>query len=86
MVFPRPLTRPGGDPYAFSCSGLKTAAARWVERHRLRREEPSVADGAVALPYADDVRAVYADTGPGEGGFAGCQAGRGVVQPRPCTA
>ncbi|QNP67135.1 tRNA (adenosine(37)-N6)-threonylcarbamoyltransferase complex transferase subunit TsaD [Streptomyces genisteinicus] len=50
--FPRPLTRPGDDPYAFSFSGLKTAAARWVEQHRLRGEEPPVADGAAALQEA----------------------------------
>ncbi|WUT92614.1 tRNA (adenosine(37)-N6)-threonylcarbamoyltransferase complex transferase subunit TsaD [Streptomyces sp. NBC_00667] len=52
VVLPRPLTRPGDDPYAFSFSGLKTAAARWVEQHRLRGEEPSVADGAAALQEA----------------------------------
>ncbi|WP_260618110.1 MULTISPECIES: tRNA (adenosine(37)-N6)-threonylcarbamoyltransferase complex transferase subunit TsaD [Streptomyces] len=51
-AFPRPLTRPGDDPYAFSFSGLKTAAARWVERHRLRGEEVPVADGAAALQEA----------------------------------
>ncbi|MFI1872248.1 tRNA (adenosine(37)-N6)-threonylcarbamoyltransferase complex transferase subunit TsaD [Streptomyces venezuelae] len=52
VTFPRPLTRPGDDPYAFSFSGLKTAAARWVERHRLRGEQLSVADGAAALQEA----------------------------------
>ncbi|MEW2387147.1 tRNA (adenosine(37)-N6)-threonylcarbamoyltransferase complex transferase subunit TsaD [Streptomyces venezuelae] len=52
VAFPRPLTRPGDDPYAFSFSGLKTAAARWVERHRVRGEELSVADGAAALQEA----------------------------------
>ncbi|GGY54650.1 hypothetical protein GCM10010363_39900 [Streptomyces omiyaensis] len=43
--FPRPLTRPGDDPYAFSFSGLKTAAARWVEKHRAQGTELAVADG-----------------------------------------
>ncbi len=52
VAFPRPLTKPGDDPYAFSFSGLKTAAARWVEQHRLRDEEPPVADGAAALQEA----------------------------------
>ncbi|MGW2864541.1 tRNA (adenosine(37)-N6)-threonylcarbamoyltransferase complex transferase subunit TsaD [Streptomyces sp. NPDC001205] len=50
--FPRPLTKAGDDPYAFSFSGLKTAAARWVEQHRLRGQEPSAADGAAALQEA----------------------------------
>ncbi|MFD7549980.1 tRNA (adenosine(37)-N6)-threonylcarbamoyltransferase complex transferase subunit TsaD [Streptomyces sp. NPDC059816] len=52
VAFPRPLTRSGDDPYAFSFSGLKTAAARWVEQHRLRGVEPPVADGAAALQEA----------------------------------
>ncbi|AYV31904.1 tRNA N6-adenosine threonylcarbamoyltransferase [Streptomyces sp. ADI95-16] len=52
VAFPRPLTRPGDDPYAFSFSGLKTAAARWAEKHRQRGEEPPVADGAAALQEA----------------------------------
>ncbi|GAA0546121.1 tRNA (adenosine(37)-N6)-threonylcarbamoyltransferase complex transferase subunit TsaD [Paractinoplanes ferrugineus] len=33
IAFPRPLTGARDDPYAFSFSGLKTAVARWVERH-----------------------------------------------------
>lgn len=50
LRFPRPLTGPGDDPYAFSFSGLKTAAARWAERHG---EGPlPVADGAAALQEA----------------------------------
>ncbi|MER7764536.1 tRNA (adenosine(37)-N6)-threonylcarbamoyltransferase complex transferase subunit TsaD [Streptomyces sp. NPDC097619] len=52
VTFPRPLTRPGDDPYAFSFSGLKTAAARWVEGHRARGAEVPVADGAAALQEA----------------------------------
>ncbi|WP_412544213.1 tRNA (adenosine(37)-N6)-threonylcarbamoyltransferase complex transferase subunit TsaD [Longispora sp. K20-0274] len=31
--FPRPMTGPKDPPYGFSFSGLKTAVARWVERH-----------------------------------------------------
>ncbi|MGW3491285.1 tRNA (adenosine(37)-N6)-threonylcarbamoyltransferase complex transferase subunit TsaD [Streptomyces sp. NPDC001054] len=46
VVFPRPL--PGG--YDFSFSGLKTAAARWAERHA--GGVLPVADGAAALQEA----------------------------------
>ncbi|MBV6695774.1 tRNA (adenosine(37)-N6)-threonylcarbamoyltransferase complex transferase subunit TsaD [Kitasatospora aureofaciens] len=45
---PRPLTGPHDDPYAFSFSGLKTAAARWVEAQRA----PYVPDAAAALQEA----------------------------------
>lgn len=30
VAFLRPLSHPGNGPFAFSFSGLKTAAARWV--------------------------------------------------------
>ena len=33
MLFPRGMTGPRDDPYAFSFSGLKTAVARYVEAH-----------------------------------------------------
>ena len=33
IVFPRGMTGPRDDPYAFSFSGLKTAVARYVESH-----------------------------------------------------
>ncbi|MFI5496291.1 tRNA (adenosine(37)-N6)-threonylcarbamoyltransferase complex transferase subunit TsaD [Actinoplanes sp. NPDC051859] len=33
IAFPRPLTGPRDAAYGFSFSGLKTAVARWVERH-----------------------------------------------------
>ncbi|HZE16884.1 MAG TPA: tRNA (adenosine(37)-N6)-threonylcarbamoyltransferase complex transferase subunit TsaD [Mycobacterium sp.] len=33
IVFPRGMTGPRDDPYAFSFSGLKTAVARFVETH-----------------------------------------------------
>ncbi|MGJ7414735.1 tRNA (adenosine(37)-N6)-threonylcarbamoyltransferase complex transferase subunit TsaD [Streptomyces cinereoruber] len=52
VAFPRPLTRGGDDPYAFSFSGPKTAAARWVEKHRLQGLDVPVADGAAALQEA----------------------------------
>ena len=32
-MFPRGMTGPADDPYAFSFSGLKTAVARYVESH-----------------------------------------------------
>ncbi|MFD7886977.1 tRNA (adenosine(37)-N6)-threonylcarbamoyltransferase complex transferase subunit TsaD, partial [Streptomyces albidoflavus] len=51
-AFPRPLTGPRDDPYAFSFSGLKTAAARWAERYRARGERPPLADGAASLQEA----------------------------------
>ncbi|WP_371503289.1 tRNA (adenosine(37)-N6)-threonylcarbamoyltransferase complex transferase subunit TsaD [Kitasatospora sp. NBC_00374] len=50
--FPRPLTGPRDDPYAFSFSGLKTAAARWVEAQRTTGAEPRVPDAAAALQEA----------------------------------
>ncbi|MEU2950141.1 tRNA (adenosine(37)-N6)-threonylcarbamoyltransferase complex transferase subunit TsaD [Streptomyces xanthochromogenes] len=50
VAFPRPLTGPRDDPYAFSFSGLKTAAARWAERHAGR--VLPVADGSAALQEA----------------------------------
>ncbi|MFI2238066.1 tRNA (adenosine(37)-N6)-threonylcarbamoyltransferase complex transferase subunit TsaD [Streptomyces chrestomyceticus] len=50
VAFPRPLTGPRDDPYGFSFSGLKTAAARWAERHA--GQELPVADGAASLQEA----------------------------------
>uniref|UniRef100_A0AAU2V9D4 tRNA N6-adenosine threonylcarbamoyltransferase n=1 Tax=Streptomyces sp. NBC_00003 TaxID=2903608 RepID=A0AAU2V9D4_9ACTN len=50
VTFPRPLTGPRDDPYAFSFSGLKTAAARWAERHA--GTQLPVADGSLALQEA----------------------------------
>ncbi|MFF3849274.1 tRNA (adenosine(37)-N6)-threonylcarbamoyltransferase complex transferase subunit TsaD [Streptomyces sp. NPDC002328] len=50
VSFPRPLTGARDDPYAFSFSGLKTAAARWAEGHAGR--ELPVADGAASLQEA----------------------------------
>ncbi|MET9696479.1 tRNA (adenosine(37)-N6)-threonylcarbamoyltransferase complex transferase subunit TsaD [Streptomyces sp. NPDC006529] len=52
VAFPRPLTGPRDDPYAFSFSGLKTAAARWAEQHRVRGERLPLADGAASLQEA----------------------------------
>ncbi|GAA2063523.1 tRNA (adenosine(37)-N6)-threonylcarbamoyltransferase complex transferase subunit TsaD [Streptomyces albiaxialis] len=50
VAFPRPLTGPRDDPYAFSFSGLKTAAARWAESYGGR--PLPVADGAASLQEA----------------------------------
>ncbi|MEU8966211.1 tRNA (adenosine(37)-N6)-threonylcarbamoyltransferase complex transferase subunit TsaD [Streptomyces sp. NPDC048491] len=50
VAFPRPLTGPHDDPYAFSFSGLKTAATRWAERHA--GAVLPVADGSAALQEA----------------------------------
>jgi N6-L-threonylcarbamoyladenine synthase len=50
VTFPRPLTGPRDDPYAFSFSGLKTAAARWAEHHR--GAPLPVAHGAASLQEA----------------------------------
>ncbi|MFD4397641.1 tRNA (adenosine(37)-N6)-threonylcarbamoyltransferase complex transferase subunit TsaD [Kitasatospora sp. NPDC058478] len=49
---PRPLTGPRDDPYAFSFSGLKTAAARWVEARRSGGSDPYVPDAAAGLQEA----------------------------------
>ncbi|MGW1073772.1 tRNA (adenosine(37)-N6)-threonylcarbamoyltransferase complex transferase subunit TsaD [Streptomyces sp. NPDC002537] len=52
VAFPRPLTGPRDDRYAFSFSGLKTAAARWAEQHRQAGLPLPVADGAASLQEA----------------------------------
>ncbi|GGV22768.1 tRNA N6-adenosine threonylcarbamoyltransferase [Kitasatospora herbaricolor] len=49
---PRPLSGPNDPPYAFSFSGLKTAAARWIEAQRADGREPHVPDAAAALQEA----------------------------------
>ncbi|MEU6116881.1 tRNA (adenosine(37)-N6)-threonylcarbamoyltransferase complex transferase subunit TsaD [Streptomyces sp. NPDC047117] len=52
VAFPRPLTGVRDSRHDFSFSGLKTAAARWAERHRARGADVPVADGAAALQEA----------------------------------
>lgn len=55
VAFPRPLMGAKAakdDAYAFSFSGLKTAAARWAEQHRRRGEAIPLADGAASLQEA----------------------------------
>ena len=41
IVFPRGMTGPRDDPYAFSFSGLKTAVARYVERQSRPHRRPT---------------------------------------------
>ncbi|BAX91181.1 tRNA (adenosine(37)-N6)-threonylcarbamoyltransferase complex transferase subunit TsaD [Mycobacterium shigaense] len=64
-AFPRGMTGPSDDPYAFSFSGLKTAVARYVESH----PDASTADIAAGFQEAvADVltrKAVRAATGLG---------------------
>jgi N6-L-threonylcarbamoyladenine synthase len=48
ITFPRGMTGPRDDPYAFSFSGLKTAVARYVEGH----PDASKADVAAAFQEA----------------------------------
>ncbi|MFG2224590.1 tRNA (adenosine(37)-N6)-threonylcarbamoyltransferase complex transferase subunit TsaD [Streptomyces sp. NPDC048644] len=53
VPFPRPLTSGTHDTrFAFSFSGLKTAAARWAERHRAAGGPLPLADGAASLQEA----------------------------------
>jgi N6-L-threonylcarbamoyladenine synthase len=65
ITFPRGMTGPADDPYAFSFSGLKTAVARYVESH----PDASTADVAAGFQEAvADVltmKAVRAATGLG---------------------
>lgn len=49
VVFPRGMTGPRDDPYAFSFSGLKTAVARYVEAH------PGAAAADVAAGFQEAV-------------------------------
>ena len=48
IVFPRGMTGPRDDPYAFSFSGLKTAVARYVEAN----PDAPVADVAAGFQEA----------------------------------
>ncbi len=49
VVFPRGMTGPRGDPYSFSFSGLKTAVARYVQRH------PDFSPADVAAGFQESV-------------------------------
>jgi N6-L-threonylcarbamoyladenine synthase len=52
IAFPRALTGPGDDKYAFSFSGLKTAVARWVESRQRAGEPVPVNDVAASFQEA----------------------------------
>jgi N6-L-threonylcarbamoyladenine synthase len=52
IAFPRALTGPGDDRYAFSFSGLKTAVARWVEARERAGEPVPVNDVAASFQEA----------------------------------
>ncbi|MCB5908659.1 tRNA (adenosine(37)-N6)-threonylcarbamoyltransferase complex transferase subunit TsaD [Streptomyces pinistramenti] len=53
VTFPRPLASGAHDTrFAFSFSGLKTAAARWAESHRAAGVPLPLADGAASLQEA----------------------------------
>jgi len=49
IAFPRGMTGPADDPYAFSFSGLKTAVARFVESH------PDAATADIAAGFQEAV-------------------------------
>jgi len=49
IVFPRGMTGPRDDPYAFSFSGLKTAVARYLESH------PEASHADVAAGFQESV-------------------------------
>ena len=49
IVFPRGMTGPRDDPYAFSFSGLKTAVARYVEQH------PDASSADIAAGFQESV-------------------------------
>jgi N6-L-threonylcarbamoyladenine synthase len=49
IVFPRGMSGPRDDPYAFSFSGLKTAVARYVEQH------PDASSADIAAGFQESV-------------------------------
>ena len=91
IAFPRGMTGPRDDPYAFSFSGLKTAVARHLEAH------PGAAPADVAASFQEAVadvltaKAVRAATGTGvdtlliAGGVAANSRLRGMAEQR-CAA
>jgi len=52
IAFPRGMTGPRDEPFAFSFSGLKTAVARWVEARAKVGETVPVADVAASFQEA----------------------------------
>ena len=61
VAFPRGMTGPRDDPYSFSFSGLKTAVARYLQRH------PDIRPPDVAAGFQEAV----ADVLTREGGAGG---------------
>lgn len=62
VVFPRGMTGPRDDPYAFSFSGLKTAVARYVEAHPEARPADVAAGFQEAVADVLTAKAVRAAT------------------------
>jgi len=68
IVFPRGMTGPADDPYAFSFSGLKTSVARFLESHA---SDPGLRPADIAAGFQEavadvlTVKAVRAATGLG---------------------
>lgn len=67
VVFPRGMTGPRDDPYAFSFSGLKTAVARHVESHPDHRAADTAAGFQEAVADVLTAKAVRAATDLGVG-------------------
>lgn len=65
IVFPRGMTGPGDDPYAFSFSGLKTAVARYVAAHPDAVTADIAAGFQEAVADVLTIKAVRAATGLG---------------------
>ena len=65
IAFPRGMTGPADDPYAFSFSGLKTAVARYVESHPDAPTADIAAGFQEAVADVLTMKAVRAATGLG---------------------
>ena len=65
IPFPRGMTGPRDDPYAFSFSGLKTAVARYVESHPQARAADVAASFQEAVADVLTAKAVRAATETG---------------------
>ncbi|OBF09943.1 tRNA (adenosine(37)-N6)-threonylcarbamoyltransferase complex transferase subunit TsaD [Mycobacterium sp. ACS4331] len=91
IVFPRGMTGPRDDPYAFSFSGLKTAVARHMERHPDARPADVAAGFQEAVADVLTRKAVRAATDLGvstliiAGGVAANSRLRELAEER-CTA
>ena len=80
IAFPRGMTGPRDEPFAFSFSGLKTAVARWVEARMKAGETVPVADVAASFQEAVvDVLTVKAVRAARESGVDYLVIGGGVA-------